>query len=136
MKNLEKRIEERIARKKSNVLLREDFEDLGGYDQVGRGLRQLVRKGKIVKIGYGLYAKATVSPLSGKPVPRKNIQDLAKEALSRLGVEVQPSSYERDYNQRKTTQVPTGRVIGVRGRVSRKIGYAGKKVILERVPGN
>ena len=54
---------------KSNVSLRGDFIDLGGYDQVGRALRQLAQKGKILKIGYGLYAKARVSPLTGEALP-------------------------------------------------------------------
>ena len=39
----------RIARKRSDVFLRADFKDLGGYDQVGRVLRGLVRKGRLLK---------------------------------------------------------------------------------------
>lgn len=35
---LETRISKRIARKRSDVFLRADFSDLGGYDQVGRVL--------------------------------------------------------------------------------------------------
>lgn len=42
---LEIRLSKRINRKRSNVFLRADFDDLGGYDQVGRALRQLVRGG-------------------------------------------------------------------------------------------
>jgi hypothetical protein len=48
------KISARIARKKDIVFLREDFADLGGYDQVGRILKNLVRDGKIIKIGYGV----------------------------------------------------------------------------------
>jgi Transcriptional regulator, AbiEi antitoxin len=48
----------RIDRKRGDVFLRADFEDLGGYDQVGRALRQLVRDGRLVKVGQGLYARA------------------------------------------------------------------------------
>ncbi len=43
--SLEARLEKRIARKRGDVFLREDFRDLGDYDQVGRALRKLVRKG-------------------------------------------------------------------------------------------
>jgi len=68
-KTIESRIITRISRMKSNVSLRGDFIDLGGYDQVGRALRQLAQKGKILKIGYGLYAKARVSPLTGEALP-------------------------------------------------------------------
>ena len=131
-KSLEKRIAERVARKKSDVLLRQDFEDLGGYDQIGRGLRQLVGKGKLVKIGYGLYARAAPSPLSGETIPTKNLPALAAEALERLNVDMEISSSAQAYNAGLTTQVPTGRVIAVKGRISRKIGYDGKYVTFER----
>ena len=60
-KTIEDRILARISRMKSSVVLREDFIDLGGYDQIGRVLRQLAQKGRILKIGYGLYAKTMVS---------------------------------------------------------------------------
>ena len=66
---LETRLLKRIDRKRGDVFLRADFDDLGGYDQVGRVLRQLVREGKLVKVGQGLYACARASTMSGKPVP-------------------------------------------------------------------
>ena len=59
--------------------------------------------------------------------------ELAKELLRKLGVQVVPSSAERDYNSGKSTQVPTGRVIGVKGRVVRRIGYNGRYVSFEKV---
>ena len=133
MQTLEKLIVSRIARKKTTVFLRKDFADLAGYDQVGRSLRQLVARGKLVKIGYGLYAKAAVSPLSGKVVPTTGFRELAEQALRRLEVAVVPSSYERAYNEGRTTQVPTGRVIGVKSRVARTIDYDGKYATFERV---
>jgi len=129
---LEGRIARRIARKKANVFLRDDFTDLGGYDQVGRCLRHLTAKGKLVRIGYGLYARARVSPLSGKIIPSKPLPALATEALERLTVSTMPSSHARAYNEGISTQVPTGRVIAVKGRVSRRIGYDGKYVTFER----
>lgn len=125
------KISARIARKKNAVFVREDFEDLGGYDQIGRILRGLARAGKLIKIGYGLYAKAKVSPLTGKIVPIRPLPALAKEALERLGVKTFPSRLEQDYNTGKTTQVPTGRMIAVKGRVRRKIGYNGAYVSYE-----
>jgi hypothetical protein len=133
IKTLEDRIAYRIARSQGEVFMRKDFSDIADYDQVGRSLRQLVKKGKIVKIGYGLYAKAGVSPLSNRIVPRRGLRDLATEALNKLKVEVAPSSYDRAYNEGKTSQIPTGRVIGVKGRVARKIGYDGKYVTFEHI---
>ena len=133
IKTLEDRIAYRIARSQGEVFMRKDFSDIADYDQVGRSLRQLVKKGKIVKIGYGLYAKAGVSPLSNRIVPRRGLRDLATEALNKLKVEVAPSSYDQAYNEGRTSQIPTGRVIGVKGRVVRKIGYEGKYVTFEHI---
>ena len=126
------KISARMARKKGQaVFVREDFEDLGGYDQVGRVLRQLARAGKLIRIGYGIYAKARKSSITGEIIPVAPLPTLAKAALERLGIEVAPSNLERDYNAGKTTQVPTGRLIAVKGRVSRKIGYGGAYVSYE-----
>jgi len=128
---LERKVFNRISRMKWTVILREDFEDLGGYDQVGRALRKLAAKGKIMKIGYGLYAKAEASPFTGELLPRLSLPRLAKEALERLKVETAPSQMEQEYNTGKSTQVPTGRLIAVKGRISRKIGYNGAYVSFE-----
>jgi hypothetical protein len=133
-KTLEGKIAVRIARKQSSVLLREDFDDLGGYDQVGRALLALTKKGKLVKIGYGLYAKTRVSSLTGKTVPVEPLPALARNALNRLGVAALPSQAEIDYRQGRSTQVPTGRLIGVNKRISRKIGYNNIAVNYERRP--
>jgi hypothetical protein len=57
---------------------------------------------------------------------------LGAEALRRLGVETAPTRLEQAYNAGETTQVPAGRVIGVRGRVRRTIGYGGQVLDFER----
>ena len=131
-KTLEGKIAIRIARKQSPVLLRQDFDDLGNYDQVGRALLSLTKKGKLLRIGYGLYAKAKVSELTGKTVPVEPLPTLARKALDRLGVDALPSQAELDYEQGLSTQVPTGRLIGVNQRISRKIGYNNIAVGYER----
>ena len=45
-----------------------------------------------------------------------------------MGVEVVPTKAELDYNNKLTTQVPNGFIIGVNKRVSRNISF-GKAVI-------
>jgi len=101
-KTIEYRIDARISRMKCDVVLREDFADLGSYDQVGRALLKLISKGKIMKIGYGLYAKTSISPFSGELLPAKNLPEIAREALQRLGVKTVPSTMHRDYNAGRT----------------------------------
>lgn len=131
-KPLERRIAERIARKKGNVFVRRDFQDLGGYDQVGRALRRLTSQGRLVRIGYGLYSRTVRSRLSGKRVPAQPLPSLAHEALARLNVETRPSRFAEASSTGRTTQVPTGRLIAVKGRIARKIGYNRKYVSFER----
>jgi len=107
--------------------------DLGGYDQVGRVLKHLADKGKLVRIGYGLYSKAKISSLTGEIVPTASLPSLAKEALMRLGVKVAPSKAEIAYNEGRSTQIPTGRLIAVNNRISRKIGFKGSFINYEYV---
>ena len=111
--------------------MREDFRDLSDYDQVGRALRNIAKNGRLIRVGYGVYAKAKKSTITGELVPVVPLPELAKEALARLGIKTAPSRMEKDYNAGKTTQVPTGRVIAVKGCVSRKIGYGGAYVSYE-----
>lgn len=125
-------IERRISRSKRNVFLRGDFSKLGSYDAVGRALRQMTDRGRLVQIGYGLYAKAERSPFTGKPAPLVGIKRLATEALGRLGKSVETSDFETAYNSGRSTQVPTGRTVAVKDRVRRRIGYDGNYVVLER----
>jgi len=130
--NLEAQMRKRIARKRGDVFLRADFGDMGSYDQVGRTLRNLVRKGRLMKIGQGLYARTRKSSIDGKPILPNGLATL-KEALRRLGVETVPTRAERAYNSGESVQVPTGRVVAIRGkRVRRRIGHGGFFLSFER----
>lgn len=128
---LETQLLKRIDRKCGDVFLRADFDDIGGYDQVGRTLGKLVKEGKLLKIGYGLYSRAIKSPFDDTLIPPKGLATL-REALKRVGIEILPSRSMQDYNTGRTTQVPTGRVVAVRRRVRRKIGYNGLTLSFER----
>jgi len=130
-------VEDAIARKINDsprhVFMLKDFNDIASSDQVLLSLNQLEEKGKIVRMGKGLYAKAIFSPLSECIVPCKPLRQLATELLGYLNIEVVPSSYDRAYNEGRTTQVPTGRVIGVKTEISLEFGYNGKYVTFEYV---
>ena len=132
---LEGKITYRVKRSKIPVFVRNDFKDIGGYDQVGRVLRELVKKDLIISLGYGTYARSKKSSISGKIVPERPLPELAKELLNKLSVKIVQSSAERAYNSGKSTQVPTGRVIGVNGRIVRRIGYNGRYISFEKVAG-
>ena len=99
-----KGLEKHLVRKRGDLFLRADFGDLGAYGQVGRALRGLVRKGRRMKAGYGLYALTRRSVLDGKPTPTKGMRELAAEAPGPLGIETVPTRMEQDYSAGKTTR--------------------------------
>jgi hypothetical protein len=124
-------IAQRVRRSRRNVFVRSDFDEFGSCDAVGRALRQQVQAGRLVQIGYGLYAKAELSPLTGKPAPIIGIRTLASEAIKRLGKSVEPSRFDKAYNSGRSTQVPTGRTLTVNARIRRRIGYDGNYVVFQ-----
>jgi hypothetical protein len=130
---LESKILFRIIRKKESIFLRNDFLDLGGYDQVGRALKYLVDNDKLIRIGYGLFAKVKISTLTGETIPVSPLPSLAKEALVRLGITIIPTKAEKDYNEGRSTQIPTGRLIGVKNRINRKISFKGANIYYEYI---
>jgi hypothetical protein len=130
---LKERIEMSLRRSASAVFVRKEFDRFGGYDQVGRALREATRDGLLVKAGYGVYVKTRISSITGKPIPTLPIDEIARQALAKLGVEAGPSQAARAYAQGTTTQMPMAAALSVgKSRVARRIGYAGKAVRLER----
>jgi hypothetical protein len=131
LKSLKSKMKYRISRSRDTVFVPRDFFDLSDRDQIGRVLRGFIQGGSLIKIGYGLYAKASRSPYTGNLIPDKGLQRLAEEALKKLGVPTSESIAEKRYNRGETTQVPTGRRIAVKKRITRKIGYDGKYISYE-----
>jgi len=130
---LEKRIIYRIKRSSSNVFLRGDFKDLGGYDQVGRVLRNLIKNNLLIKVGYGVYVLSEISQLSNKPIPSLPLPEIAREVLKKLKIKTTETAAGKAYNSGQSTQVPTGQQIGVKySRISRKIGFNGRVISYER----
>jgi len=134
LKTLKSKIQYRVNRSKANVFTPRDFFDLSGRDQVGRALRELMADDVLIKFGQGLYAKAKRSSLTGKLIPIKSLTELAKEAITeKLNAKIVVAKELERYNNGQTTQVPTGRTIAVKGRVSRKMAYDGKSIKLQHV---
>jgi len=132
---LRQKIEHRIARKKGeDVFLTREFKKLGGEDQVVRALRELVEDGRLVRLGYGVYGRAIVSRLNGKPMlySRDGFAGVARQALNKLGVEWEPTEAERAYKEGRSTQVPVNPVVRVKSRFSRHLSYRNTELVLER----
>ena len=134
-KTLRERIEERITRKRGDdVFLPREFRDLGGEDQVLRVLRALVREKRLVRLGYGVYGRATVSRLSGETLlySPNGFLGAARQALTKLGVAWELTEAERAYNEGRSTQVPVNPVVRVKGRFSRRLRDGNQELVLER----
>lgn len=134
-KTLRDKIENRIARKAGeSVFLPREFADLSGETQVLRALHSLVRDGRLVRLGYGIYARAIVSRLSGEPLLSNptGLRGAAREALTKLGVKWEPTEAERAYNEGRSTQIPVNPVLRVKGRFSRRLSDGNTVLVLER----
>jgi hypothetical protein len=133
-RTLRERIGDRIARKRDDVFLTREFRDLGGEDQVLRALRGMVRDGELVRLGYGVYGRSETSQLSGQPMlaARGGFHDAARQALNKLGVEWEPTEFQKAYNEGRSTQVPVNPAVRVKNRFARRLKYQDTELRLER----
>jgi hypothetical protein len=131
---LREKIRRRLARRRDDVFLTREFSDLGGEDQVLRALRDLVRAGDLVRLGYGVYGRTIRSSLSGQPIlyNADGFIGAARRALDKLGVEWEPTEAEKAYNEGRTTQVPINPAVRVKGRFARRLCYQDMELRLER----
>jgi hypothetical protein len=132
---LRQKIEHRISRTEGeDVFLTREFKKFGGEDQVLRVLRALVGDGQLVRLGYGVYGRATRSRISGNPILKspEGFSGVARQALTKLGVKWEPTKAERDYKEGRSTQVPVNPVVRVRGRFARHLRYRDAELVLER----
>lgn len=130
--SIKERINRSIGKSKSEAFIRFEFSKFGSPAQVNRAVRELTKEGRLVRLGYGVYAKSRPSSISGKPVPRKSLQGLAFEALRKLNVQVELGIWQKRYRDGKTTQVPmTADIFTGTRRISRKLVLGGQRVFYE-----
>ncbi|GAB3025288.1 DUF6088 family protein [Bowmanella dokdonensis] len=125
------KVKTRVKRSKRSVFLRSDFKDIADYDQVGRALRALVKAGLLLKIGYGLYARARINRITGKPMPDNNAgaDGVVIEAMEKLGVDYQLDGLSQMSLAGESTQIPaTVRIIPKDPRFTRKIAVGAQRV--------
>lgn len=73
-----------VASFNGEVILRADLNALGEYRQVSRAIKALIEDGKLVKLGYGIYAKASTNEYIKKPIIRIGFDDACLQALNRF----------------------------------------------------
>lgn len=117
------RVEARIKRSKRDVFLREDFDDLGGYDQIGRALRKMCEKGQLLKVGYGVYAKARRNRINHRLMLASpgGPDAVLIATLNRLKVPYELKGLTAAYAAGKSTQVPAFMEVKPKKRFSRKL---------------
>ena len=127
------RIARSIGRSKRDVFLRIDFAKLGTPSRVTRAISELINRGKLVKLGYGVYAKAVPSPVTGNPIPRKVLESLVIEAFESLGIPADLGAARSAYATGSSGQVPMSVTISTGSRrVSRKLKLGNREVIYEK----
>lgn len=134
-RTLKQKIEYRIARRpKDDVFLPREFADLAGEDQVLRALRGLVKEARLMRLGYGVYARAVRSRLSGRLMvdSPNGFSGAARQALTKLQVPWEPSSSERAYNEGRSTQIPVNPKVKVKSRFQRRLSDGRVELQLER----
>ena len=131
---LRERVEARMAEQREDAFLPREFRDLGGEDQILRVLRGLVREGRLVRLGYGVYCRAFISRLSGKPIlySSNGFDSAARQALTKLGVTWEPTEAERAYNEGRSTQIPVNPAVQIKGRFSRRLRDGNVELRLDR----
>lgn len=121
-----------VQRSAGNVVLRSDLASLGSASQVSRALNALLRRGDLVRIGLGIYAKTRVSSVTGAVIPAGTLEGLSVEALQRLGVELSVGSTAAEYNSGRTTQMPGKFAVKTgKRRIRRRITVGGRQLSYE-----
>lgn len=129
--SLEYKIQQHIEKSSNNVFIRKDFAGWGSYRQISRVLNKLISQRKLVRIGFGIYAKAYISQYVDTPLLVNGFDVAAREALDRIGIEWKPSHAEKEYNSGQTQQVPTQNIVRLKGRLRRNIQYYGRHLYFE-----
>jgi hypothetical protein len=122
----------RIQRISGNIILREDIQDMGSPRQISRCFKDLVEMGKLVRIGYGVFAKAYISENLNKPIIQGGFGQACKEALTKLGIEWELGSAEQEYNAGLSTQVPVRTIVQLKSRYRGHLTYGNSKLIVEK----
>ena len=127
------RVIAKIKRSTSSVFLRKEFDKLGDYRQVSRAVNEVAASGMLVRVGFGLYARARPSTLDGKPVPTTPLLNIGLEVMQKIGVRADVGKDAKDLREGRSTQVPMLPIINVgRSRVSRKIAVGKRQVVYEK----
>lgn len=130
--SLKFRVLEYIQQLPGNIVLRSEITSLASPRQISRCLKDLEALGYLIKIGYGVYAKASISEYLNEPIIKDGFDVACREALEKLGIDWEPSSAVKAYNERLTTQVPVKSLLRLKSRFRRQLAYGANKFTVEK----
>lgn len=123
---------ERINQISGNIILRDDIQSMGSSRQLSRCFKDLIEMGALIKIGYGIYAKAYISEYLKKPIIKVDFGQVCKEALTKLGVKWERGTAEQEYNAGLSTQIPVRTIVQLKSRFRGHLTYGDRKLIMEK----
>ena len=131
MATVEQKIRDYVASSSDAAFLTSEFLRFGSRSAVAKALKKLVEDETLYWVGYGVYAPSrtfTDGPYAGCKVEKFGNSTVASEFLRKMGVDPKPGKLVRDYNERRTTQVPPFAMIDVgKSRIRRKLYRGGVK---------
>tara|TARA_Y100000590_G_scaffold348197_1_gene399118 strand:+ start:378 stop:842 length:465 start_codon:yes stop_codon:yes gene_type:complete len=128
------KILKRINQSSDSIFLLSDFDYLSNRATISRILSSLCEKKYIARISNGIFVKVRKSVVTGNIILDDQLDNLARIALNRLGYETGEAFYQRLYKEGKTSQVPLGLVVGVKGKQpTRKFKFNGYSVNIENI---
>ncbi len=121
----------RIERLSGDIVLRSDVADLGDPRQISRALNRLVQSDKLVKLGYGVYAKLARSEIARVTYLKEGVLPTMRAALTRLNIRWELSPEEQDYQTGRSTQIPVNPTTKLKDRFRRQLRYRDMELIRE-----
>lgn len=109
METVQAKIESIISRKKAGaILFLSDFNSLGTTSAIRQSLSRLVKKGKIIRVGQGIYCTPKEDELIGSIQP--SADDIIKLLAKKEKIRIKPAGVYALHQLGLTTQVPMKRV--------------------------
>lgn len=102
--------------------------------RLNRALRTFAEQGYIIRLGHGIYAKATAVVFPDgeiKIILQASFETVIMSALDRLGIDWELGEAIQAYNRGETTQVPAAFSIRLRSRFRGQLSAEGRSVIFE-----
>ena len=123
---------QRIEQLPGDIVLRSDVSDIADPRQISRALKRLVQSGRLVKLGYGVYAKLARSEITQTTYLKEGVLPTLRAALTRLNVRWEPSTEELDYQTGQSTQIPANPLTKIKDRFRRQLRYRDMELIREQ----